>query len=135
MELKPNMYVRTKYGIAKIIEFRNRKNNLSCYYLNKNIIGEEKYLSNCIYDYKYYEQQILSASHNIIDLIEEGDYVNGYKVYSGGKKHFDYILTWDEQNNYYMKIDLLTVNIKSIVTKEQFDSMKYVVERDTNENI
>lgn len=71
---------------------------------------------------------ILKASYNIIDLIEEGDYVNGYKVYSGGKKHFDYILTWDEQNNYYMKIDLLTVNIKSIVTKEVFKANEYRVE-------
>lgn len=124
MELKPNMYVRTKYGIAKIIEFRNRKNNLSCYYLNKNIICEEKYLSNCVYDYKYYEQQILSASHDIIDLIEVGDYVNGLPVVFNAVERFGNIVITVGGDCFTEE------DIKTILTKEQFDSMKYVVERD-----
>ena len=60
------------------------------------------------------------ASHNIIDLIEVGDYVNGYKVRQD-----------EEGKLYYHKIigyDLLEkCEIKSIVTKEQFESMSYKV--------
>lgn len=74
-----------------------------------------------------FTEDIIKSSYNIIDLIEVGDYVNGYKVYSGGKKHFDYILTWDDVESYYMKIPLFSVDIKSIVTKEQFKQMVYKV--------
>lgn len=124
MKLEERMYVRFTNSdksyqyIGKIVninEFREPSKKNAVYvswYDDYIFIGDE---------------DIVKASYKLIDLIELGDYVNGYKVYSGGKKHFDYILTWDEQNNYYMKIDLLTVNIKSIVTKEQFNSMKYEV--------
>lgn len=62
-------------------------------------------------------------SHNIIDLIEEGDYVNGKYVYSVGTaignlpivNHTDG--TFTPQNM-----------IKSIVTKEQFTQRCYKVE-------
>ena len=76
---------------------------------------------------------VIKASHNLIDLIELGDYVNGELVvqvsndkgwvftepvyfdeYRGEEKHYCY-------NN---------SEIKSVVTKEQFESMKYIVERD-----
>ena len=70
----------------------------------------------------------IKASNNIIDLIEVGDYVNGHIVYSGGKKHFDYILIWDTEKDYYIKAPLKVVDIKSIVTKEQFESMSYKIE-------
>ena len=57
------------------------------------------------------------SSPNIIDLIEVGDYVNGYKVTSKdqflGFGNHDWYMTNDE--------------IKSIVTKEQFESMEYKV--------
>ena len=112
MELKEGMYVRTKDGEIGIVISGERiafaKDYAKIEYL---VIGNE----------------IVNASYKIISLIEDGDYVNGYRVYSGGKKHFDYILTWDDVENYYMKIPLHTVNIKSIVTKEQFESMSYKV--------
>ena len=73
---------------------------------------------------------VIKASHNLIDLIELGDYVNGELVvqvsndkgwvftepvyfdeYRGEEKHYCY-------NN---------SEIKSVVTKEQFESMKYEV--------
>ena len=114
MELKEGMYVRTKEGeVKKVFQYDEQENNclwctLNCYVILKN--------------------SIVKASYNIIDLIEVGDYVNGYKVYSGGKNHFDYIVTWDEERNYYMKIELPSIDIKSIVTKEQFASVKYEVE-------
>lgn len=108
MELEVGMYVRFKSVDCIFDSPRITKvDNLQWFEVNKDIISK--------------------ASHNIIDLIEVGDYVNGYKVYSGGKKHFDYILTWDDLENYYIKIPLHTVTIKSIVTKEQFESMQYKI--------
>lgn len=64
-------------------------------------IGKIDFVANCgvaTIDFKnkklgVFTEDIIKSSYNIIDLIEVGDYVNGYKVYSGGKKHFDYILT------------------------------------------
>ena len=73
------------------------------------------------------KSNVIKASHNIIDLIEVGDYVNGYKVY----EIIEYedntraiviaddnkSIIWEESSQY----------IKSIVTKEQFESMSYKV--------
>ena len=128
MELKEGMegmYVRTKNlggSIEKIIEIipKEKTPDLKTRYITD--ISKE-------YGLKVTDDYIIGEpSYNLIDLVEVGDYVNGYKVYSGGKNHFDYIVTWDEERNYYMKIELPSIDIKSIVTKEQFNSMKYEVE-------
>ena len=63
---------------------------------------------------------IKKASHNIIDLIEVGDYVNGYKV--RGTSVSTLLL-----DNFNM-IKIEDYEIKSIVTKEQFESISYEVE-------
>ena len=71
-------------------------------------------------------ENIDRASFNLIDLIEVGDYVNGYKV------------TYIDKDNQIIRVDgfgwgtniIRKDNIKNIVTKEQFEAMKYVVERD-----
>lgn len=93
-KLEPNMYVRTKKG--KIYKF-DTNNSMA-----KN--GAKKYMVNC--------------SYNIIDLIEVGDYVNGFPVI--------------HKENDILKCGLLVQfkenEIKSIVTKEQFEQMAYKVE-------
>lgn len=71
---------------------------------------------------------ILKASYNIIDLIEVGDYVNGVEVIGKEFNNFneeylqcgvgDYVIC-----TYEIK------DIKSIVTKEQMESMAYEVEK------
>ena len=69
---------------------------------------------------------ITKHSKNIIDLIETNDYVNGYKVYTDdilGK----YIVVWEEQENYYRKIYLQNIDIKTILTKENFKNNSYKV--------
>lgn len=61
------------------------------------------------------KREIIKSSPNIIDLIEVGDYVNGKEVINCKEK---WIQLYDKR----------TINddeIKSIVTKEQFESMKY----------
>ena len=79
-------------------------------------------------DSDYIELHKSKYSHNIIDLIEEGDYVNGYKVSFKGDDYqpfvqCDYPVEEGSTNHYrfYEK------DIKSIVTKEQFESMSYKV--------
>jgi hypothetical protein len=67
---------------------------------------------------QYPFKEIIKSSHNIIDLIEVGDYVNGHEV----DYKFEYSLRFQSGQDYwYMKNE----DIKSIVTKEQFSSMKY----------
>ena len=117
-------YVRTKsYGIKKIYGFSSTL--------------EEDFID-CDYD-KYQrvlinKKEIIKSSPNIIDLIEENDYINGLKVcknkygelytsyvYYGGDigKMSEIYTTWLKDYN----ID----DIYSLVTKEQFEIMQYKV--------
>ena len=99
MKLEVGMYVRTINGKIWIIISQ------------KAISGHRK--------------DIIKASHNIMDLIEVGDYVNGNPVC---------IIKEDEHNRKWIYTDsnykygYLEEDIKSIVTKEQFESMKYSLE-------
>ena len=115
MKLEVGMYVRTINGKIWIITSQ------------KAISGHRK--------------DIIKASYNIIDLIEVGDYLNGFKVskierydtntiIKIGNSTFNvlegekiYTPSYDN-NNGYEKIEKL----KSIVTKEQFESIKYSLE-------
>ena len=109
MKLEVGMYVRTKYGISKIEE--DRRINYGLMHPVVDILKKEV---------------IIKASHNIIDLIEEGDYVNGKKVDDISFVDGDYFIKTkvSNTNNYdYLPAHL----IKSIVTKEQFESMSYKV--------
>ena len=100
-ELKVGMYIRTRdENISKIK------------YINKFIYTDKQ---------RYGKHYIEKASENIIDLIEVGDYVNGEKVQFITKKR--QLLT----NGDYDILEKYT-GISSVVTKEQFESMKYVVE-------
>ena len=101
-EIKAGEYIRTKDGcIFKATEY---------------------WLGECYSD----RVNIKKHSPNIINLIEEGDYVNGklihkvdirensaYIYYGNGKTFCDY-------------------QIKDIVTKEQFNQMKYIVGDENN---
>lgn len=111
MELKKGMYVRYTRGvingyvpprIAKIVDCSD--NELV------RIDNWQVILRN----------DVIKARDNLIDLIEVGDYVNGYRV------------TYVYPN--LIKVDSTDIweihphDIKSIVTKEMFDSVKYEVE-------
>lgn len=72
------------------------------------------------------EKDIVKHSPNIIDLIEVGDYVNGWKVLS-------IVTTYDKPDEIGIKFLgfdnlLYDIDIKSIVTKEQFKSVEYKLE-------
>ena len=72
-------------------------------------------------------EYIKKYSFDIIDLIEVGDYINGLPVtfvYIPDGVKASYFLLGTYQKHF------INEDIKDIVTKEQFESMKYIVERD-----
>lgn len=101
MELKVGMYIKTRDGNISKIK-----------YINKFIYTDKQ---------RYGKHYIEKPSFDITDLIRPGDYVNGEKVQYITKKR--QLLT----NGGYDILEKYT-GISSVVTKEQFESMKYVVE-------
>ena len=79
------------------------------------------------------QKSIVKHSPNIIDLIEIGDYVNGSRVENvdGFDKDGNDIIALGVIENdldYAYGVFLTDLNIKSIVTKEQFQSVEYRLE-------
>lgn len=73
---------------------------------------------------------VIKASHNLIDLIELGDYVNSKRVYNisivDGLKYLDV-----ESEDYLADMPFINADqITSVVAKEQFESIKYEVKKD-----
>jgi len=75
------------------------------------------------------EEDVIKASYNIIDLIEAGDYVNGHKILGNNNYKIFYYECYDGE------IGLEDIDIKSIVTKEQFNKVKYELGDEINDNI
>lgn len=73
------------------------------------------------------KEQILKSSPNIMELLEIGDYVNGAFVtrFKTDENGTQWLYT-NNENAYGYKAD----EIKSIVTREQFESIEYRVEAD-----
>ena len=129
MEISKGMYIRFNGFISKIGHINtSQKGNTYVQFKQPNGLLAHTRIEN-----------IDKASFNIIDLIEVGDYVNGYKVSEiiidkdisdNDKLKFgddDLVLTFKSNHDtYYLYIE----DIEDIITKEQFNSMKYVVERD-----
>lgn len=116
MEIKENEFVRTDNGIFKVTK----------------IDGLYIYLDKQYFDNQYqtmrdvtFKERIVNHSFNIIDLIEVGDYVNGYKVIAKSDDEYIEILTDDIEQG-----ELLTQeDIETILTKEQYMQNCYTVER------
>ena len=113
--LKPNMYIRTKEGkIDKVLEINTEDFDEPVVRLASYPIG----MYQGEFEYK-------KASHNIIDLIEVGDYINGELVY----QRTNYKLYVEGNTGEYLILDDGTTDdpIETIVTKEQFSQMEYKV--------
>ena len=108
--MKVGDYVRTKKdGIGKIISFSYQEDDECCFIeLSNRRTGIKQF-------------NIIKSSPKIIDLVEIGDYVNGIRV---DDIREDQIYNYNEYDGYPVNIGR---EIKSIVTKEQFESMEYKV--------
>lgn len=131
MELEENMYVRTNLGIAKITEYKENKNFDNEFLLDKEIIDtHEDYYSHCLYDYEFYLDQVIKASHNIIDLIEVGDIIKFDITDTDNYAEIQGYNCWEisceeELNGVKEMIEMESAKLLSIVTKQQFESMAY----------
>lgn len=120
-EIKVGEYARLdrNQGINKIIDIED-----DVYYLDTEIADDWGETTWSIYKEKL-DEEIIKHSPNIIDLIEVGDYVNGHLVYS--------ILIDNDFKGVQVESDHLLYHtieekdIDSIVTHEQFNSIKYVI--------
>lgn len=128
--------MKDKLEVGMYVKFKTLSNQVK--------VGQIQLIDNSIYELDNNEvtadKYIVKASHNMIDLIEVGDYLNGFKVskierydtntiIKIGNSTFNvlegekiYTPSYDN-NNGYEKIEKL----KSIVTKEQFEQMEYKV--------
>lgn len=133
-ELKEGMYIRTLLGNIYKIQDEEFE------------IKQSAFTGDILYKKNNEFETITKASYNIIDLIEEGDYVNGYKIdyinlncetpflRSNQPYRVDntlYSTLIEKGKDYNQPLHFYEEDIKSIVTKEQFNSMKYEV--DSNE--
>lgn len=121
MKLEVGQFARTKLGtIGKIennsfyIKLRLKKGNY--------IVIEE--------------DDIVKASYNIIDILEVGDYVNGYKIekvnnnlneHKGICNSLDTYLWGVNDLDEFEEIVIFEIDIKSVITHEQMEQMAYKV--------
>ena len=135
MELKEGMYVRTKYNdFCNMVAIRKMDeiDDDGSFWIDDYIIdtyGDEQN--------KLHEEDVEFASEDIVNVIKPGDYVNGERVialrkdiperdiHMNSKDNFIFV-DYDLENSWYYGID--TDKIKTVVTKEQFESITYEVE-------
>ena len=125
MKLEVGIYVRTKKGIAKIID---RILEPDHYYFKMWVT--DKFLE--INDDNEYisEADVIKASYNIIDILEEGDI-----LVDDTNRKLEILLIDNElmvrnagliyDNNYYLPIK--SIAIKSAITHDQMEQMAYKV--------
>lgn len=117
-ELKVGMYVRNNNGfIGKIIEI-HKHDKRPC---------DTYYYCDCHLASGFYEN-FKKYSDDIIDLVEEDDIVNDYFVRAvyldGVTKYIKLDNEYDKQNG----IRTYSEDIRSILTKEQIEELRYELE-------
>ena len=140
MELKVGMYIRLDrcQGIAKIDEYDD---DIKRFKLDK-VIYDEYAEETFVLD----ESEVIKSSENIMDLIEENDLLSIEYYSPRYEERVTRLFEVDYRHNEYLRLkntycDFMLVNnefretdrslnpiIKSVVTKEQFNSVKYEVE-------
>ena len=109
MKLEVGQFARLKSGyICKIININDFREPNMKYGVEANYLKDVMFIG---------DDDVVKASYNIIDILEKGDYVNGFPVI--------------HKENDILKCGLLVQfkenEIKSIVTHEQIEQMAYKV--------
>ena len=117
LDLRENMYIRTKDGIIAKVD-----------YIDNDTIFFDKELYRTYGDSidfleKDNLERIVKADYKIIKILEKGDYVNGHRVEEIDFENEE-IFTDSE---YYCGV-VEFCNIKSVITHEQMEQMAYKVE-------
>lgn len=131
LELKENMYVRTKDGhIDKIllVEYAEEKRQQYPNHSSKKYWRDKILLLKA--GYWRTTQNIIKASYNIVDILEVGDI-----LVDDTNRKLEILLIDNElmvrntgliyDNNYYLPIK--SIAIKSVITHEQMEQMAYKV--------
>lgn len=122
--MKVGDYVRTEDGIKKVLKYtyNEKYENGHCVWFDNKDCGT-----------LFTDEEVnkMKPSPNIIDLIEIGDYVNGSKVLDIAQAPKKAIYT--EQENGGALLPIVNDRIESVLTKEQFEAMKYKTWRKKNE--
>ena len=144
--MKVGEYVRTNNGL--IAKYIGHNNEFKWHLFDGKIQFYYEYYRNDIDDddwEDFKKEEVLKVSSNLIDLIEENDFV---KIEYFSNRYENRVTRWFEVDyalngdfcfeNGYCRLnilngkwsrqdELLTPIIKSIVTKEQFESMEYKI--------
>lgn len=122
--IEPGMYVRTENGIVKIMGFH-------VYNENEIAVTKNKKLNNILITPVIGPSDIIGEpSFDIFDVLKEGDYVNGHQIKA---VYLDGVTKYIKLDNAYENgegIRTYSEDIKTILTKEQYEMMCYEVERD-----
>ena len=118
-EIKVGEYVRIDNGMIIKYEFLEESENFEVFFGQK---GKGFTFEDMEEFEDFIRQRIIKHSKNIIDLIEEGDYVNGKYVYSIGTAIGNLPII-NHTDGTFTPSNL----IESIVTKEQMAQMEYKV--------
>lgn len=119
MKLEVGIYVRTKWGyICKITNINDFREPTMKYGVEASYLKDVMFIG---------DDDISKTSHNIIKLIEVGDYVNGHKIVDTNSKNGDKVFYFDGEYYSDILVYFEEKDIKSIVTKEQFSSIEYKV--------
>ena len=123
LKLKENMYVRTKDGYISQYKYYD-------YDIGEGLIGKLLCIPLSNGTFANIEN-IKKFSYNIIDILEKGDYVNGYIV-EEIKRGYDGKIWIDNSTRGYDEGGEYTIwkrneDIKSVITHEQMEQMAYKV--------
>lgn len=115
-EIKVGEYGRTNLGnIIKFAWFQNSETGET--YKNKVILVDKMTTETYPFYYFKKDEYIVKHSSNLIDLIQCGDYVNGEQITD----------IWNGNRISSVKSNFNEEDIKTIVTKEQMESISYKV--------
>ena len=115
-KLEVGIYVRTKWGyICKIININDFREPSMKYGVEASYLKDIMFIG---------DDDISKASHNIIDIVQVGDYVNGCYIQEI-KSLKDNVMVCMLDSDYEFVSTITNKEIKSIVTKEMFSSMEY----------
>lgn len=121
MDLKEGMYVRFECYICKIEEIEDET-----IFFDTEFCDHWAELTSSMDYQRFVNDYKPKASFNIIDLIEDGDYVNGYKV--------DFVQNNEIifNHNHPTNLKIFAKDIKSIVTRQAFNNMNYHIQYVSN---